>query len=393
MSEFGVSVSSEKLLNLALASDTEVDPLPLPVYAYSDPAIYDQEMRRIFHPTAQYLGHALSVPQVGDFHALPQENEGRVLVRTPLGISVLSNVCRHRQAIMLKGRGNTGRLLNQPAGQAPIVCPLHRWTYNDQGRLMGAPHFDKNPCLHLQQYTADQWNGLLFEDPSHQIATRLEAIEQATDFDFSGYAFGGMQIHECGYNWKTFIEVYLEDYHVAPFHPGLGHFVTCDDLVWTFHSDCSVQTVGVSRSFDQPGSPVYEKWHEMLLRYRQGQKPDRGAVWLTAYPTLMLEWYPHVLVVSSLFPQGPSKTINLVEFFYPEDIVAFEPEFIQAQQAAYMETCIEDDDIALRMDAGRRALMDRGLNQVGPYQYPMEEGMKHFHQWYRSKMQDASGTR
>ena len=41
-------------------------------------------------------------------------------------------------------------------------------------------------------------------------------------------------MHECNYNWKTFIEVYLEDYHVAPFHPGLGNFVTCDDLTWQF---------------------------------------------------------------------------------------------------------------------------------------------------------------
>jgi choline monooxygenase len=50
------------------------------------------------------------VPEVGDYHALTQEElEGRVLVRyCPSGIEVMSNVCRHRQAIMLKGRGNTG---------------------------------------------------------------------------------------------------------------------------------------------------------------------------------------------------------------------------------------------------------------------------------------------
>ena len=42
------------------------------------------------------------------------------------------------------------------------------------------------------------------------------------------------EVHQCNYNWKTFIEVYLEDYHVAPFHPGLGSFVSCDDLSWDF---------------------------------------------------------------------------------------------------------------------------------------------------------------
>ena len=100
----------------------------------------------------------------------------------------------------------------------------------------------------------------------------------------------------------------------------------------------------------------------------------------------MVEWYPHVLVVSTLFPRGPRKTLNLVEFFYPEEIAAFERDFIDAQQAAYMETCVEDDEIALRMDAGRQALMERGDDDAGPYQSPMEDGMQQFHEWYRREM-------
>ena len=59
---------------------------------------------------------------------------------------------------------------------------------------------------------------------------------------------------------------------------------------------------------------------------------------------------------------------------------------VEAQQAAYMETCVEDDEIALRMDAGRKALLDRGDNEFGPYQSPMEDGMQHFHEWYRRQM-------
>jgi hypothetical protein len=60
----------------------------------------------------------------------------------------------------------------------------------------------------------------------------------------------------------------------------------------------------------------------------------------------------------------------MVEFFYPEEIAAFEREFVEAQQAAYMETCVEDDEIAERMDAGRKALMQRGDNEVGPLPEP-----------------------
>ena len=123
-----------------------------------------------------------------------------------------------------------------------------------------------------------------------------------------------------------------------------------------------------------------------MLALGNGVAPTQGAIWLTYYPTVMVEWYPHVLVVSTLVPQGPRKTLNVVEFFYPEEIAAFERDYVQAQQAAYLETCIEDDEIALRMDAGRQALMERGEDDAGPYQSPMEDGMQHFHEWYRRMM-------
>jgi choline monooxygenase len=93
--------------------------------------------------------------------------------------------------------------------------------------------------------------------------------------------------------------------------------------------------------------------------------------------------------VSTLHPISADKTLNMVAFFYPEEIHAFEREFVEAQQAAYMETAVEDDEIGERMDAGRRALHQRGDNETGPYQSPMEDGMQHFHEWYRARMGDA----
>ena len=85
-------------------------------------------------------------------------------------------------------------------------------------------------------------------------------------------------------------------------------------------------------------------------------------------------------------PEGAAETLNVVEFYYPEDIHAFEREFVEAEQAAYWETCAEDDEIALRMDAGRRALFERGEDDFGPYQSPMEDGMQQFHEWYQKAM-------
>jgi phenylpropionate dioxygenase-like ring-hydroxylating dioxygenase large terminal subunit len=91
-------------------------------------------------------------------------------------------------------------------------------------------------------------------------------------------------------------------------------------------------------------------------------------------------------VISTLYPEAPDRTLNVVEFYYPEEIALFEREFIDAEQAAYMETAKEDDEIAERMDAGRRALYAQGRNEVGPYQSPMEDGMQHFHEFYRRQM-------
>ena len=353
----------------------------LPVSSYFNEVLYQRELERIFQSGPRYLGHALSVPEVGDYYALPQESEGRVLVRTEKGVELISNVCRHRQAVMLRGRGNS---------RHNVVCPLHRWTYDLHGQLIGAPHFDHDPCLNLNNYKVRDWNGLIFEDNGRDVASDLAGMSPrfapGGDLDFTGFVLDKVELHECNYNWKTFIEVYLEDYHVGPFHPGLGNFVTCDDLSWDMAREYSVQTVGVAKNFDRPGSEAYKKWHDVVLKYRNGEKPTQGAVWLTYYPTMMVEWYPHVLVVSNMYPQGPQKTLNVVEFYYPEEIVAFERDFVEAHQAAYMETCVEDDEIAERMDAGRKALMLRGDNEVGPYQSPMEDGMQHFHEWYRRTM-------
>ncbi|MEO8838794.1 MAG: aromatic ring-hydroxylating dioxygenase subunit alpha [Herbaspirillum sp.] len=348
----------------------------LPVLAYFDSTTAAREAQQLFASGPRYVGHELMVPNVGDFATLAWEDEGRMLVRNQHGIELLSNVCRHRQAKMLNGRGN----------QRNIVCPLHRWTYDLGGQLIGAPHFAETPCVQLSKTPLQNWNGLLFEQNGVDIHRRLAGLSVAQDLDFSGYQFDRVEIHDCNYNWKTFIEVYLEDYHVEPFHPGLGGFVNCDELRWEFGADYSVQTVGVNHGLARAGTPTYKKWQDLLLKFRSGDAPRYGAIWLTLFPNITVEWYPHVLVVSTLWPNGPQRTMNVVEFYYPEETALFERDLIDAERAAYMETCIEDDEIALRMDAGRRILMTRGSSETGPYQSPMEDGMRHFHEWYRQKM-------
>ena len=369
------------MTRLFTAAEMSAPVSQLPTAAYFDAALLQRERELLFARGPGYAGHALMVPELSDYAVLASRSNAQALTRTENGVYLISNICRHRHAMMLDGRGS----LKNNGGN--VVCPLHRWTYSGEGQLIGAPHFPCNPALNLHNSGLKAWNGLLFDGPLDPMID-LAALSTQTrqSLDFSGYVFDRAVVHECNYNWKTFVEVYLEDYHVGPFHPGLGQFVTCDDLAWEWGKEFSVQTVGLSRGFDQPGSATYKRWHDAVTKFRQGVPPPHGAIWLTYYPNVTVEWYPHTLVVSSLWPQSVDKTINVVEFYYAEEVALFEREFIEAQQAAYMETCVEDDEIAVRMDAGRKALVEQGRVEVGPYQSPMEDGMQHFHEWYRGKL-------
>jgi phenylpropionate dioxygenase-like ring-hydroxylating dioxygenase large terminal subunit len=344
----------------------------LPVSWYFDPEVFAREKKLLFDAGANYVGHELMVPKVGDYHTLAWQDHARMLVRNAGGVQLLSNVCRHRQSIMLEGRGNAEH----------IVCPLHRWTYDMKGELLGAPHFPENPCVKLGSTPLNNWHGLLFAGPAdpHRALARMTTMG---DWDFSGYVLDRVMVDEYDFNWKTFIEVYLEVYHVNPFHPGLGNFTDCDNFTVDYGADWSVQIVQAKAGLGKPGTPVYRKWHEACLRFLDGATPKQGALWMTWFPGLMMEWYPNVLVVSHLIPRSPERTTNVVEFYYPEEIALFEREFVEAQQAAYVETAKEDDEICQRMDRGRRALWRQGLDDAGPYQSPMEDAMVHFHEWVR----------
>jgi len=357
--------------NIATLAQVRPARTQLPVSWYFEPEQFAREMK-LFAAGSNYVGHELMVPNAGDYRTLGWMDHAKVLVNNAQRVELLNNVCRHRQAIMLEGCGNLEN----------IVCPLHGWTYDLGGELLGAPRFAENPCVKLGSTPLTRWNGLLFTGP-RDPRKDLAAMTTATDFDFSGYVLDRVETTDYRCNWKTFVEVYLEVYHVDFFHAGLGNFANCDG----FHIDAgehySVQVVPAKNGLAMPGTPVYRKWHDACLKQLNGATPKYGALWASYFPGLTLEWYPNVLVVSNLIPRSPTLTTNVVEFYYPEEIVHFEREFVEAQQAAYMETALEDDEIQQRMDRGRRALWREGRDDAGPYQSPLEDALVHFHEWLR----------
>src|SRR5690606_20953150 len=122
----------------------------LPVRHYFDPDILAQERRLIFDRSARYVGHEKMVPNAGDWRTLAHEGGGRVLLRDRTDVRLLSNVCRHRQALMLGSQ--TGRDASCAAGNlcstgGRILCPIHQWSYDARGQLLNAPLFPEKPDL------------------------------------------------------------------------------------------------------------------------------------------------------------------------------------------------------------------------------------------------------
>jgi choline monooxygenase len=347
----------------------------LSVAWYFDPEILAREKVRIFDAGPQYVGHELMVPEAGDFISLAGSAHGKALVRSERGVSLLSNVCRHRQSQLLEGRGNVKN----------IVCPVHRWTYDLEGRLIGAPEFADTPDLPLKRAALQSWHGLLFAG-SRDVAKDLADFSLAADYDLTGYVFDHVAVEECPYNWKTFLEFYLELYHVEPFHPGLRKFVDAGAYQWGFGGRWSFQIMGIKDGFRHQTSRNYQHYRDAFLRWSNGEMPKYGTVWSIYYPNVMLEWYPGAIVVSTALPLAPERTMNVVEYYYPEEVALFERDLVEAHQAAYKESAHEDMQACIHLHQGRKALYALGEDDVGPYHSPHEDGMVHFHEFLRREL-------
>lgn len=348
---------------------------PLPIASYFDASWFERELQHLFVSGPNYVGSESMVPEVGDYMTLPSTANGKVLVHGPAGINLLSNTCRHRQGLLLDGRGNNPN----------IVCPLHRWTYDLDGKLLGAPDFDITPDCSLPRTPLTSWNGLLFAGP-HDADADLSDFPLVSDYNYRDYVFEKTVIEECPFNWKAFLEIYLELYHVEAMHPGLQKWVDPDNYEWGFGDRWSYQILGIKDELNSQVSPNYQRYRDTILEYSGGELPKYGTIWSILYPNVMLEWYPHALVVSTLIPRSPELTTNVVEFYYPEEVQAFERQIVDAHQAAYAESSAEDAQICTRLQRGRRALWLAGEDDMGPYHSPHEDGMIHLHDWIRRDM-------
>lgn len=195
----------------------------MPASYYADPGILALEKEHLFGKEWICIGRVEEIPEPGDSMAFTLCEEPLVAVRgDDRRIRVFSNVCRHRGAILVEGKGRGKR----------IVCPYHHWSYELDGRLAGAPRmeahggFEKDDCR-LPQFPVEEWCGFLFTtlatDP-RPLAPRLEGLKAM----IGHYHMEEMKLRYVAdeiwhTNWKCLIENFMEGYHLSPLHKTTLH--------------------------------------------------------------------------------------------------------------------------------------------------------------------------
>ncbi len=93
---------------------------------YTDPAIFELEMERIFGQAWIYVAHESQIPERGDFATTDIAGQPVLLVRHDAEtFNLFFNRCAHKGA----------KVCEQLSGRSPILrCGYHGWTYETSGR-------------------------------------------------------------------------------------------------------------------------------------------------------------------------------------------------------------------------------------------------------------------
>lgn len=98
---------------------------------FTDEAIYEQELERVFARSWLMMGHETQIPNAGDFMTNYMGEDPVIVARQKDGsIRVFLNQCRHRGMRICRADGGNAKSL---------TCSYHGWAYDMAGNLVSVP--------------------------------------------------------------------------------------------------------------------------------------------------------------------------------------------------------------------------------------------------------------
>ena len=315
----------------------------IPDWVYTDEAIYQREVERIFHGrTWNYVALEAEVPETGDFIRSNVGPTPVVVARAGDGsINVFENRCTHRAAEFCRPLdGNV----------AEFVCPYHQWTYSLKGELQGVPFRrgvngrggmpkDFDPKQHgLRRLAVTTRGGVVFASYAADMESFEEYLgaevlhEYDATFDGRKLTVLGHYRHSLPGNWKLYHENLKDPYHATLLHTFLVTFglLVAGNRSLMLADPSGRHGVMASAKSD---AKVAEDSKKEMRAYKEGMtlqepgvmdfRPEFDSPWSvtmsTIWPNLIIQREMNTLGIRQIVPTGPHEFIMKWTIFGFED--------------------------------------------------------------------------
>ncbi|RZI67650.1 MAG: aromatic ring-hydroxylating dioxygenase subunit alpha, partial [Variovorax sp.] len=195
---------------------------------YTDPAIYQAELQKIWSRTWVYVGHESEVPNPNDFVMKSIGPEPVLMTRDKSGsINLLHNRCPHRgNRVCMSEKGNA----------RSFTCPYHGWTFANDGALRGYPFpsgyegADRSALGLGKVARVASHRGFVFgslAEEGESLLEHLGAAAGAIDALCRNSPEGEIEVtagylkHKVKANWKFLVENETDGYHPSFVHASI----------------------------------------------------------------------------------------------------------------------------------------------------------------------------
>lgn len=215
-------------LDEMLVEDRERQVYKLNRAAFTDPQLFELEMRHLFEGNWIYLAHESQIPEPNDYFTTYIGRQPIVITRNRDGeLNALINACSHRGATLCR---------HKRGKRSTFTCTFHGWTFNNSGRLLkvkdpndaGYPtDFNREGCLNLTHVARfESYRGFLFGSLNPEVLPLTEFLGEATkiidmivDQSPDGLeVLRGSSTYVYDGNWKLQAENGADGYHVTSVH-------------------------------------------------------------------------------------------------------------------------------------------------------------------------------